>query len=248
MDINQDAINRWDEHAQNMGKDYTRDGDLNRKYLLNPVFFEMLGELKDKKVLDAGCGEGYLCRLMSEKGAEVTGFDFSGKMIEVARRKSADFGIRLEQADFQNLAAFSDESFDIVVSNMVLHDLPDLSKAVQETHRVLKRGGHFVFSILHPCFDTPDSGWERDQEGRKNYWRVRRYFDESVNEQRSNSSNKLLWFHRTLSTYIKTLRDTGFIIDDIAEPEPSEEAIAAHADFVHFKDMCHFLVLKVIKV
>ena len=50
-------------------------------------------------------------------------------------------------------------SFDLVVCNMALMDIKDYAAAIREAARVLKPGGEFVFSILHPCFITAGSGW-----------------------------------------------------------------------------------------
>jgi len=247
MDDNQEVMRRWNDFAEEMGKAYTSEGDLNRIYLLNPAIIKLVGDLKDKVVLDAGCGEGYLSRIMIENGAKVTSFDFSPKMVEVAERKSKGLDIEIFQGDFQELKTIKDDCFEVVVSNMVIHDLPNHTKAINEAYRVLKPGGVFVFSILHPCFDTPDSGWVRDSKGTKLYWKVSKYFDQGRYELTSSNGSRILMFHRTLESYFKTLRQCGFIVDEIVEPEPSSDAVEAHSDFINYKKMCHFLVIKAIK-
>ncbi|OMI26203.1 hypothetical protein BTA31_15415 [Bacillus haynesii] len=59
-----------------------------------------------------------------------------------------------------------DRSFDLIISNMIMQDLEDYEKAFQEMHRLLTGRGFFIFSILHPCFITPESGWEKTKDGR----------------------------------------------------------------------------------
>ena len=185
---------------------------------------------------------------MHGKGAKVTSFDFSRKMVEVAERKTKGLDIEIFQADFQDLKTINDNYFDIVISNMVIHDLPDHTKAINEAYRVLKHGGVFVFAILHPCFDTPGSGWIRDDEGNKLFWKVTKYFEQGRFDQASSvGSSRVLMFHRTLSSYFKTLRQCGFIVDEMVEPEPTSAAIEAHSDFINYKNMCHFLLFKAIK-
>jgi len=246
MDLNEEVKKRWDDFAEDMGRAYTTEGDLNRIYLLNPAILQLVGELKEKNVLDAGCGEGYLSRKMLALGAKVTAFDHSPRMVEVAKQKSKGLNIPIFQGDFQELSMIKDNEFDIVVSNMVIHDVPDHNLAIREAYRVLKPGGIFVFSILHPCFDTPESGWVKDSNGNKMYWKVSKYFAQGVVRQET-SNGSILMFHRTLSNYFKTLRQYGFVIDDMIEPEPTDEAIEAHNDYMSFKNICHFIVIKAMK-
>jgi ubiquinone/menaquinone biosynthesis C-methylase UbiE len=245
---NDEAIKRWDQYAEEMGKSYTKEGDLNRRFLLNPAILGLIGEISGKIILDAGCGEGYLCRLLSDWGAHVVGVDYSEKMVEVAKRKTPNGTmIEYKHGNCEQLDFLNDNSFDIVVSNMVIHDLANHEKAFKEMHRVLVKDGIFVFSILHPCFDTPNSGWEKNDEGQKLYWKVKNYFNEGPNEQRSSSDIKLLWFHRTLSSYFNSLRRVGFTVDAIEEPKPTDDAVVFHPDFKSFFDICHFLVFKASK-
>lgn len=59
--------------------------DVFREHFNNPAFFRFIGELRGKRVLEAGCSEGYNARLMARAGAEVVGVDISPRMIELAR-------------------------------------------------------------------------------------------------------------------------------------------------------------------
>lgn len=242
---NKEAIKRWDEYADEMSKAYSRDGDLNRKHLLNPAIFSLIDNIKNKKILDAGCGEGYLSRLLAERGASVVGVDYSKNMIQAAKTKTnRTLNIEYIHGNCEQLDFLQDNSFEIVVSNMVIHDLANYQKAFTEVYRLLQKDGLFVFSILHPCFDTPNSGWVKNEDSEKLFWKVDRYFEEGPNEQRSTSENKLLWFHRTLSSYFNALIETGFIVESLIEPKPSKDDIKVHGDFKTFLKMCHFLVFK----
>ncbi len=89
-----------------------------------PSFFEFMGDLSGKTVLDAGCGEGHNTRLLARSGARMTGVDISERMIELARREeqSEALGIRYEVASFSDLSLFDDAAFDVVVSSMALMD------------------------------------------------------------------------------------------------------------------------------
>lgn len=95
-------------------------------------------------VLEIGSGPGHVADALAQAGAKVTGIDFSGDMVQVARRRFPD--IEFHEANAEELP-FNAASFDIVVSNMVVHHLARPDVAFKEAHRVLKSGGRFAFSV-----------------------------------------------------------------------------------------------------
>jgi 2-polyprenyl-3-methyl-5-hydroxy-6-metoxy-1,4-benzoquinol methylase len=228
----------WDTFAHEWAGGYTEHGDLNRQYVVDPVVLQLMGSVEGLSILDAGCGNGYLCRLLAKRGARIVGVDVSKEFIQMARQqeKKLPLGIEYHVGTLCNLNLFQDEGFDVVVSNLVLMDLPDLDKAISELHRVLKRGGRLVFSIMHPCFASPPvHGWVRapfdtDRKEDRIYWKVDRYFDRAMEIWRLSEANQppLYSFHRPLSDYIKTLFKHGFTITDFEEPVPSKKAIEKH--------------------
>ena len=246
----EEARRRWDACAEELTATFTSQGDRSREVLLNPVLLSLLGSVKNKRILDAGCGEGYLSRLLAEMGAIVTAVDYSQKMLEIAReRTSAQYAITYYRGNCEDLSFLQSEQFDIIVSNMMLQDLSEYTKAVKEMYRLLVKDGVFIFSILHPCFSTPGSGWEKTEDGTKLYWKVDQYFNEIPCEQPwpPTTEDKVLLFHRTLTSYFKTIKDTGFVLEDLIEPKPSKEMIEKYPYFKDDLRMCHFLVLKVRK-
>ncbi len=242
------AITRWDLFAESYANNHGDEGDLHKKVLLNPVIFQMIGSLQNKRLLDAGCGEGYLSRLLSEEGAIVTSVDFSERMIEIAKERTPEhMNIHYYHGNCEELNFLPDVSFDVIVSNMVMQDLANFNKACAEMYRLLVTGGMFVFSILHPCFITPNSDWERTPEGKKLYRKVGNYFAEGVYEQPYGEPENVYFFHRTLTTYINTLVDIGFRIDRIVEPTISKEMLAKHPEFADALISPNFIVFKLIK-
>ncbi|WP_299566855.1 class I SAM-dependent methyltransferase [uncultured Sulfitobacter sp.] len=95
------------------------------------------------RVLDAGCGPGYVAACARLLGADVEGIDFSEGMVRKARSLFPD--IAFSVADVEELPA-QDRTFDIVLSNIVLFHVTDPLRAMSEAWRVLKKDGRFVFS------------------------------------------------------------------------------------------------------
>lgn len=244
----EEAIKRWDAFADTYSKHHSEQGDLHKEVFLNPTLFSLMGNTKNKKILDAGCGEGYLSRMLSKAGATVTAVDYSKRMIEIAKERTPDnLSIDYKQGNCEDLNALEDKSFDLIVSNMVIQDLADYEKAFQDMYRLLEEGGSFVFSILHPCFVTPECGWERTDSGEKLHWNVDKYFYEGAYEQGLGDKEKILFFHRTLTSYINALIQTGFVIESIVEPKPSKEMLNKYPSFEEDFRCADFTVFKVKK-
>jgi 2-polyprenyl-3-methyl-5-hydroxy-6-metoxy-1,4-benzoquinol methylase len=244
----EEAIRRWDSFADTYSANHTEQGDLHKEVFLNPTLLSLMETVRNKNVLDAGCGEGYLSRMLARSEATVTAVDYSSRMIEIAKgRTPNDLLIDYRQGNCEDLNSLEDKSFDLIVSNMVIQDLADYEKAFQEMYRLLVDGGCFIFSILHPCFVTPESGWEKTKGGKKLHWNVDKYFYEGVYEQRLGDKEKMLFFHRTLTSYINTLIKTGFILESIIEPKPSKEMLEKYPSFEEDFRCADFIVFKLKK-
>lgn len=207
--------------------------------LNNPAFLGLLGDVSDRDVLDAGCGEGYNTRLLARAGARMTGVDISERMISLAveeeRRKP--LGIRYFCTPYTRLDMFSPATFDAVVSFMAMMDGPGFNQAMAGAFRVLRPGGMLAFSITRSCFITRGSQWMRDEHGAKVAWVVRNYFDPAAWVERwrftdapaDAPESAVPRFDRTLSEYLNAVLDAGFRLTRIDEPHPSEESCQAHA-------------------
>lgn len=226
------AAEAWVDFVRT-GKDYYRD-ELN-----NPAMFEILGNIRNKRILDVGCGEGYNTRIMARKGATVVGVDFSEEMIDLAiqKEKKDHLGIGYHVADACNLRLFKDGTFDIATCFMALQDIEHYQEAVKEVWRVLKKGGRFVFVIPHPCFErrimgnTIVGGWEYEEDdSTPKYCKTDRYFDVhsytiSWTMDRLAHHFTTTSFHRTLTDYADALHQAGFFISRLKEPKPTKKGI-----------------------
>lgn len=129
-----------------------------------------VADLKDKSILDQGCGEGvWLNRFMEYTAAKnIYGFDVDPESIE---KYTNDSESKIPKDNLKVCAAedlkFDDNKFDIVFSNEVLEHVENDRKSVDESHRVLKKGGKFIIF-------TPNRGWPFETHGMfvggKYYW------------------------------------------------------------------------------
>ncbi len=113
-----------------------------------PAMLRLLGDVSGKRVLDAGCGSGPTSVALTERGADVSGFDLSAAMIEIARRSLPETDLRVH--DLAQPLPWKDATFDNVVASLVLHYLEDWSGPLSEIHRVLAPGGRLLVSVNHP--------------------------------------------------------------------------------------------------
>jgi SAM-dependent methyltransferase len=234
----QDVAAYWNANASPWAHEVRQGHDVARERLNNPAFLRLLGDLRDREVLDAGCGEGYNTRLLARSGARMTGIDISERMIALAEEEEhrTPLGIRYVCTPYTRLEAFAAHSFDAVVSFMAIMDGPGLSVAMTEACRVLRPGGMLAFSIMHPCFMTRGARWIRDEGGAKVGWMVSNYFNAVPWVERWRFTDApadapefaVPRFDRTLSEYLNAVLDAGFRVTRVEEPRPSEEYCQAH--------------------
>jgi len=224
------AAKSWVQFVRN-GKNYYAE------YLNGPALKEAVGNVKGKKVLDIGCGEGYFSRFFASKGAEVTGVDLSKSMIKEAIEEEGNRSLRIKYfvANAADLRMLGSGTYDVAYCHMSLDDIADYEGAIAEASRVLKAGGRFVILMEHPCFDTRSlkgkmvGGWKTRlrQDGSEEhlYYRVEDYFQRHSyicewKMKRLASSFVTTSFHRTLSDYSNALAKNGFVITKLNEPKP----------------------------
>jgi len=105
---------------------------------------------KGERVLDVGCGPGWLVRNFARGGARIVGVDLTDKAVRLTGESLRIYGLRAELgvADAEKLP-FRDESFDFATSNGVLHHTPDTRRGFAEILRVLKPGGRAMISVYY---------------------------------------------------------------------------------------------------
>lgn len=220
----------WDERMGE-GNDFVNE-------LIWPAVSRMLPVTPDMQALDIACGNGLTSRRLAEQGASVTGIDFSSEMIAHARRRSATYGDRivyqvLDATDEQALLALGERRFDAALSSMALFDMAEIDPLFRSLIRLLKPGGIFVFSLMHPCFNNPftthvaETGNGRDGNVTTYAVKVYRYMTSAPahGTALSNQPQAHVYFHRPLAALLGAGFRCGFVVDALEERAfpPSED-------------------------
>ncbi len=185
---------------------------------------KMLPDFRNKRVLDLGCGFGWHCQYAIENGAlSVIGVDISNKMLAFAKEKTSK---KIEYI-CQSIkdTKFPEHSFDVVISSLTFHYLETFNDIVENVFTWLINDGEFIFSVEHPLFTAYGTqDWFRDASDNILHFPVDRYFYEGKRESNF-LGEKVLKYHKTLTTYLNTLIQNGFEITGVVEPQPSKEML-----------------------
>lgn len=217
---NQSHQNYWLKIADEYHKNVADKGDLRHEKIINPIIIKFLGDLKGKIVLDTGCGNGYLSKIMAKTAQKVVGIDFTEKFIKIAKINSSLkteflFG-NLEQLPFPN------SFFDIILCNMVLIDVGNLEKVVAELSRVLKTKGILVVSLTHPCFENPPRTYSVfNKKGKRIGRMVQKYFETGLiidKKEKVIKEQPYRHYHYMISDYFNTFSKINLCVEEVSEP------------------------------
>lgn len=188
-------------------------------------FKKMMPDFHGKRVLDLGCGFGWHCRYAIENGAKsVIGVDISKKMLNEAMHKTKTEYIQYICIPIENID-FSDASFDVVISSLVLHYVESFEGIAGKISKCLLSGGDFVFSVEHPIFTAEGKqDWYYDNRGNRLHWPVDHYFTEGM-RRADFLGEEVIKYHKTLTTYLNGLIRAGFEITGVVEPKPAENLL-----------------------
>lgn len=235
--------------------------DVYRDYLNTPAFFNMLPDVNELRGVDIGCGEGYNTRQLARAGAEMVAIDIARVFIMHAWELEAEepLGINYYIASAVELP-FPGKTFDFATGFMSFMDIPEIDRVLAEAYRVLKPGGFLQFSIEHPCFATPHRRKLTNEDGLDYAIEVGDYFlnlHGRVEEWMFSTAPSELTdglpkfktprFTRTLSQWINLLVNTGFQIEQVQEPCPSDAIVQRVPSLQDAQVVAYFLHIRVRK-
>jgi 2-polyprenyl-3-methyl-5-hydroxy-6-metoxy-1,4-benzoquinol methylase len=213
-------------------------GAEDRELGILPVFLELLGEIAGKRVLDAGCGDGYLARILASRGATVTGIDIGPRLIDRARALDPDSRIDYRVANLSQPPRFEPGQFQAIGSYMVLNDVEDHVGFARTIGRVLETGGVAVIAMNSPYAYVLRKGLAAD------------YFasNKPLPSGLAATGINVAFYHRTLGEYLDAFFAAGLRLtklEDVDYPWVAAERAAGHAP--RGEELPHFLVLRFTK-
>ncbi len=174
-----------------------------------PAMLALVGDVRGRRVLDAGCGAGALAAALLERRAEVTGVDSSARLLAIASERLGA-SARLQRADLCERLPFADATFDVVVASLVLHYLRDWGPTLDEFRRVLVGGGRLIISTHHPFMDHILAGGS-------DYFAT---YELGERWQTGDSVAEMRFWHRPLGAMTEAIREAGFTLEALTEPQP----------------------------
>jgi 2-polyprenyl-3-methyl-5-hydroxy-6-metoxy-1,4-benzoquinol methylase len=207
MDLQRNTYDQYaDEYAALLQK-WSNDDYSRYHNLVIPQVLQFLGDVTGRCVLDAGCGEGHLSRLLASEGAHVMAVDISPRLIELAKSQDSTGSVRYWVQDLSKDFPNNGQLFDLVVSNLVLNDVYDYAGYISTLGEVTKPGGRVVLSL-----NNPYSAVFREK--------ARSYYDSGtaiLYRGLSEAGVHVYHFHRTLEDYITAFREAGFLLRSLSD-------------------------------
>jgi SAM-dependent methyltransferase len=210
----------WDERME--------AGETWQRHLIQPCVERLLALEPSERVLEIACGNGEFARRMVELGASVLAVDFSEPMLARAREHGRNVEYRrVDATDEGQLLALGDaRSFDAVICNMAIMDMPTIEPMASAAGQLIRSGGRLVFSTLHPAFNSGDAVPTAEQmviEGD-----ARTLYSVKVSRYGTVFPDKGIaipgqpveqwYFHRPLAEILRPFFQHGFVLDGLEEP------------------------------
>jgi 2-polyprenyl-3-methyl-5-hydroxy-6-metoxy-1,4-benzoquinol methylase len=222
-----DALAGWWDGKMEAGETWQRR-------LIAPAVEELLAIAKGERVLELACGNGEFARRLTGLGADMLASDFSEPMLERARSRADGIDYRRVDATDQAamLALGEPGSFDAAVSNMAIMDMIDIEPMARAVHTLVRTGGRFVVSTLHPAFNSGDivlvTDEELDSRGITRTHSVKRstYIRASTDKGVGLEDQPVMqwYFHRSLQDILAVFFGAGWVLDGLAEPVLEESS------------------------
>lgn len=187
-----------------------QNGSSIREAILYPKLIEHMGDVAGKLLLDSGCGEGAIGRLAIERGASVIGVDVVPEFVKEAFLRS-NGELQPVLANLRYGLPFSSASFDLVCYNLVLMWLPEITKVIEETERVLKPDGKIVVSLLHPWTALTNKNPTDSEKPTLNINEGMR--QEVIMRTINKTAGPYPYFHRSIAQYLDTFAQNGLHLD-----------------------------------
>ncbi|PER47811.1 SAM-dependent methyltransferase [Bacillus thuringiensis] len=183
-----------------------------------PVFFQLIGHVQEKQILDLGCGDAKFGAELLEKGCySYTGIEGSKLMCEKAKKQLEN---KNGSVHFLNLKDYTypSSTFDLVTSRLALHYIEHLDTILQNVFQTLKTNGTFIFSVQHLVITSSFESLQTS--GKRTSWLVDDYFKLGKRVEPW-IDQEVIKYHRTTEEYFTLLQQAGFTITSLKEATPN---------------------------
>jgi ubiquinone/menaquinone biosynthesis C-methylase UbiE len=235
MATDPNTIKHYNENAENYSRHVLDPNDSTfHAYYEKPAIRAELPDLNGLEVISIGCGSGVDTKWLADNGAKkAVGIDISNGLLAIARRNYPD--LEFHEMDMEHLD-FADESFDLAYSSLAIHYVDDWTQPLKEARRILRPGSQYVFSCGHPIdsaveYEVKD-GYKYALLGRKVNLETRErtvygdYLAATSNGTKPVkgilADSEITVFHRTFSKMIEQILASGFAIERMIEPQPTD--------------------------
>ena len=212
----------YDQYADRYTKQRIDGGLLFNEYIERPALINIIkseNNLKDKSVLDIGCGPGIYTKDIASSGAQLTAIDASERMLKLAMNFCKDSlpvnvysSINFLHTSFEDLSC-DDNKFNLIIATFMLSYFSDLSVFFNKTSRILQKDGRIISSILHPIRMASNKG--------KQSYTLNNYFKGGYYKSDFLSKNNLIKLKRwSIEEISKASYESGLFIEKILEPRP----------------------------
>jgi malonyl-CoA O-methyltransferase len=183
-------------------KDYDTEANL-VVFLESEVFNSFIGKVKDKSILDYGCGTGRYTIPLAKKGADIEGIDFTKAMLDLAKKKSKSkkLKIKFTQQDIQKYKP--NRKFDIIISMLVLDHIKNLNKVIEIIDKASNIGTKVIISGVHPGLLMKDVD---PKTGKTQGWLV----EGKKTDQYYHPTSEYVELFEKRGFYLTKIKDLGF--------------------------------------
>jgi ubiquinone/menaquinone biosynthesis C-methylase UbiE len=200
---------------------------------LNSIELELLGDIKDKKILHLQCHFGQDSISLSRMGAKVTGVDLSDKAIETARDLARKCGedTQFICCDLYSLPDFLDEKYDIVFTSYgTIGWLPDLEKWANIINYFLKENGKFIMAEFHPAVWMFDDDFTKVTYNYFNEKPIIETYEGTYADQSAEIKQEYIMWNHSLSEVLQNLIKHNMILNDFYEYDWSPYPCFSHVE------------------
>ncbi|MEP7382285.1 MAG: methyltransferase domain-containing protein [Gemmatimonadota bacterium] len=203
-------ISSWRTNAAPWSAAVRRGEIESRRLVTDRVILDAILRRAPGRVLDIGCGEGWLSRALTEHGIEVIGIDAVPALVEAARAAMPQGDYRV--ASYEEVAAGAlDVTVDLAVANFSLIGKDAVDALVRHVPSLLVPCGHFIVQTLHPATARGELPYR--ELPYRDGWRAGSWAGFSAA-----FTDPAPWYFRTLESWVSLLLDNALALQELREP------------------------------